>query len=74
MAITRKVKCLRNASHVITVNELDPLRDEGLEYYRMLMKATVKARAVTLNGTVHAAEGIFVKYVSELFELLSMTL
>ena len=54
--------------HVITVNELDPLRDEGLEYYRMLMKANVKARAVTLNGTVHAAEGIFVKYVTELFE------
>ena len=54
--------------HVITVNELDPLRDEGLEYYRMLIKANVKARAVTLNGTVHAAEGIFVKYVPELFE------
>ena len=54
--------------HVITVNELDPLRDEGLKYYRMLLKSKVNVRSKTLNGTVHAAEGIFVKYIPELFE------
>ncbi|MDQ2679194.1 MAG: alpha/beta hydrolase [Actinomycetota bacterium] len=42
--------------HVVSVNELDPLRDEGLTYYRRLLAAGVPARARTLNGTVHAAE------------------
>ena len=54
--------------HVITVNELDPLRDEGIEYYRMLLKAEVDVRAITLNGTVHAAEGIFKKFMPELYD------
>ena len=54
--------------HIITVNELDPLRDEGIEYYRMLLKAEVNVRAITLNGTVHAAEGIFKKFMPELYE------
>ena len=42
--------------HVISVNELDPLRDEGLAYFRRLLAAGVPARARTLHGTVHAAE------------------
>lgn len=42
--------------HVISVNELDPLRDEGLAYYRRLLAAGVAARSRTVNGTVHAAE------------------
>ena len=42
--------------HVVSVNELDPLRDEGLAYYRRLLAAGVPARARTLHGTVHAAE------------------
>ncbi len=42
--------------HVVSVNELDPLRDEGLTYYRRLLTAGVPARARTLHGTVHAAE------------------
>ena len=54
--------------HIITLNELDPLRDEGIEYYRMQLKADVDARAITLNGTVHAAEGIFKKFMPELYE------
>lgn len=29
--------------HVISVNELDPLRDEGLAYYRQLVRAGMRA-------------------------------
>lgn len=42
--------------HVVSVNELDPLRDEGLGYYRRLLAAGVPALSRTVNGTIHAAE------------------
>jgi len=42
--------------HVISVNELDPLRDEGLAYYRKLMAAGVPASARTVHGTPHAGD------------------
>jgi len=42
--------------HVISVNELDPLRDEGLAYYRKLLAAGVTATSRTLNGTCHAGD------------------
>ncbi|MFW0793107.1 alpha/beta hydrolase fold domain-containing protein [Gordonia sp. CPCC 205515] len=45
--------------HVITVNELDPLRDEGLAYYRALNRAGVSVRGRTNPGIVHGAEMIF---------------
>ncbi len=45
--------------HVISVNELDPLRDEGLAYYRKLVDANVQANSRTVNGTCHAGELIF---------------
>ena len=41
---------------VISVNECDPLRDEGLEFYRMLLAAGVPARARQVMGTVHGTE------------------
>lgn len=40
----------------VSVNELDPLRDEGLALYRRLLAAGVRATARTVNGTFHAAE------------------
>jgi acetyl esterase/lipase len=42
--------------HVISVNELDPLRDEGLAYYRRLLSAGVTGYSRTVNGTIHAAD------------------
>ena len=45
--------------HVISVNELDPLRDEGLAYYRKLLRAGVPVHSRTVNGTCHAGDGIF---------------
>jgi acetyl esterase/lipase len=44
---------------VISVNELDPLRDEGLAYYRKLLRAGVPAIGRTVNGTCHAGDMIF---------------
>lgn len=41
---------------VISVNECDPLRDEGIEFYRLLLKAGVPARCRQVMGTVHGTE------------------
>jgi acetyl esterase/lipase len=41
---------------VISVNECDPLRDEGINFYRMLMRAGVPARCRQVMGTVHGVE------------------
>jgi acetyl esterase len=41
---------------VIYVNECDPLRDDGVDFYRLLARSGVAARCVQSMGTVHAAE------------------
>ena len=41
---------------VISVNECDPLRDEGIAFYRLLMEAGVSSRCRQVMGTVHAIE------------------
>ena len=53
--------------HVITTDELDPLRDEGLAYLRALQKAGVDASGHTYNGVCHAGELIAAAAVPELF-------
>ncbi len=41
---------------VISVNECDPLRDEGINFYRLLLAAGVPARGRQVMGTSHGTE------------------
>jgi acetyl esterase len=41
---------------VINVNECDPLRDEGINFYRKLLEAGVAARCRQMMGTMHGTE------------------
>ena len=54
--------------HVITTDELDPLRDEGQAYLRRLWRAGVSASGHTYHGVGHAGEQIAAVAVPELFD------
>jgi acetyl esterase/lipase len=41
---------------MISVNECDPLRDEGIAFYRKLLGAGVRAQCRQVMGTIHGAE------------------
>ena len=41
---------------LISVNECDPLRDEGVNFYRTLLRAGVPARCREVIGTIHGTE------------------
>jgi acetyl esterase len=41
---------------MISVNECDPLRDEGINFYRLLVRAGVDARCRQVMGTIHGTE------------------
>lgn len=41
---------------MISVNECDPLRDEGIAFYRRLMEAGVAAQCRQVMGTSHGGE------------------
>jgi acetyl esterase/lipase len=41
---------------VISVNECDPLCDEGIEFYRLLLRSGVPARCRQVMGTIHGTE------------------
>ncbi len=45
---------------VISVNECDPLRDEGIAFYRLLLSAGVAARGRVVLGTMHGAEVVVI--------------
>jgi acetyl esterase/lipase len=53
--------------HVISVNELDPLRDEGLGYGRRLAAAGVNADARIVRGTCHAGDVFFPAAMPEVY-------
>ncbi len=54
--------------HVISVNELDPLRDEGLAYYRKLLGEGVSAIARTVHGTPHAGDQSYPDVVPDVYQ------
>ena len=41
---------------VISVNECDPMRDEGVEFYRLLLRAGQPARCRQVMGTIHGGD------------------
>lgn len=53
--------------HVISVNELDPMRDEGLDYYRRLVRAGVPAVGRLVAGTCHGGDMIFAGAMPDVF-------
>ncbi|RAV10710.1 alpha/beta hydrolase [Mycolicibacterium sp. GF69] len=53
--------------HVISVNELDPLRDEGLAYYRRLLQAGVPAVGRVVAGTCHGGDLLCGSYMPDVF-------
>ena len=53
--------------HVISVNELDPLRDEGLNYFRKLLSSGVQAHGRTVHGTCHAGDCLFPKELPDIY-------
>jgi acetyl esterase len=54
--------------HVISVNELDPMRDEGLDYYRRLLRAGVPAVGRMVAGTCHGGDLLFPGVMPEVFD------
>ncbi|TPG33456.1 alpha/beta hydrolase [Mycobacterium hodleri] len=54
--------------HVVTTDEIDPLRDEGLAYLRALQRAGVDATGHTYSGVGHAGEQMMAAAVPDLFE------
>ena len=53
--------------HAISLNELDPLRDEGLDYYRKLLQAGVPAYCRTVHGSCHAGDMLLPGVIPEVY-------
>jgi acetyl esterase/lipase len=53
--------------HTISVNELDPLRDEGRIFARKLLAAGVPTVSRTVNGTSHGADTVFAAAIPDVY-------
>lgn len=51
--------------HILSMDELDPLRDEGMAYYRKLLAAGVQVHAQVNLGIVHASPLVFRQLLPE---------
>ena len=54
--------------HIISVNELDPLRDEGLVFSRNLLAARVSVVTKTVHGTPHAGDMSFPDITPDIYQ------
>jgi acetyl esterase len=54
--------------HLISVDELDPLRDEGVAYYRKLKRAGVDAELRTVPGLCHGGDMMFPAHLADVYE------
>lgn len=54
--------------HYLAMEELDPLRDEGMAYYRKLVGAGVPAAAHVNLGVIHGSTLIFRQALPELYQ------
>ncbi len=53
--------------HVISVNELDPLRDEGIAYYETLQRAGVPSTLRVVPGVCHGGDLMFRAAMPEMY-------
>lgn len=53
--------------HVISVNELDPFRDEGLEYARKLARAGISVVSRCVDGTCHAGDTLLPEALPDVY-------
>ena len=53
--------------HCISVNELDPLRNEGLSYHRMLSAAGVLSESRVVLGTCHGGDCISPSVIPDIY-------
>mmetsp|Transcript_9843 Transcript_9843/g.10342 ORF Transcript_9843/g.10342 Transcript_9843/m.10342 type:complete len:390 (+) Transcript_9843:73-1242(+) len=59
--------------HFISVNDLDPLRDEGKAYYHKLLEAGVSAQLINVHGTLHALDTVAIDLLPHLFRSILST-
>lgn len=61
-------ECVGLPPHALSMDELDPLRDEGMAYYRKLLAAGVQVTAKVNLGMVHGSGILFRKLLPEMYE------
>jgi acetyl esterase/lipase len=60
--------CVGLPPHILQMDELDPLRDEGIAYYRKLLAAGVSVHAQVNLGLVHRSALVFRKLLPEVHD------